>query len=251
MIHYHGSPLGTAQDLPTFWTGRHGLISYAYPNDLGVILECCQSFCLDNGAFSFWKNGKLVDWDAYIEWVKPLSRHPNFDFWLIPDVIDGTEDDNWRLMFKYGRCAPYAVPVFHMGESDYHLNRLLDNYPRIALGSSGMWPNPGTDSWWDRMREIMAICCDSNGVPKVKLHGLRMLDPEIFSPGQKRNGLPLSSADSTNAVINSKSNTRFGMYKPPSKAACAAVIADRIESHNCAAIWIPHKQESFQFQRGE
>ena len=240
MIHYHGSPLGTAQELPTFWNGRHGLISYAFPADLGVILECSQSFCLDNGAFSFWKSGKPVDWPVYIKWVKKVYRHPNFDFWLIPDVIGGSELDNRKLMFQYGDEVPYGVPVYHFHETLEHLDFLVRNYPRIALGSSGQWPNPGTASWWARMNEIMSVCCDSDGVARTKLHGLRMLDPEIFSK------LPLSSADSTNAVINSKHLKRFGNYPPPNKAACAAVIADRIESHNCSAIWMKPQQSEFE-----
>jgi hypothetical protein len=245
MIHYHGSPLGTAQDLPTFYTGRHALVSYAHPGDLGVIMECAQTFCLDNGAFSFWKSGTPVDWDAYIVWVKALSRHPNFDFWLIPDVIDGTEDDNWRLMFKYGRSIPYAVPVYHFHESLEYLEKLVVNYPRIALGSSAQWATVGTESWWSRMAEIMTVCCDSDGIPRTKLHGLRMLDTGVFSR------LPLSSADSCNAVINSKAIKRFGMYPPGSKAGRAAVIANRIEAHNCCPIWIPHGQEAFQFHSAE
>lgn len=241
MIHYHGTPCGgTSADLPKFYTGRHALISYAHPNDTGVVMECCQTFCLDNGAFSFWKSGTPVDWDKYMEWVLGLSRHPNFDFWLIPDVIDGTEDDNWRLMFKYGRLAPYGVPVYHFHESLEYLEKLVANYPRIALGSSAQWATVGTDSWWARMTEIMDVCTDENGLPKSKLHGLRMLDPEIFSK------LPLSSADSTNAVQNAKSNDRFGMYRPPTAAQRAAVIADRIEVHNCAPVWIAHKQMMFE-----
>jgi hypothetical protein len=203
-------------------------------------MECCQTFCLDNGAFSFWKSGTQVDWDAYMVWVTALSRHPNFDFWLIPDVIDGTEDDNWRLMFKYGRSIPYAVPVYHFHESLEYLEKLVVNYPRIALGSSAQWATVGTESWWGRMAEIMAVCCDADGVPRTKLHGLRMLDPEVFG------NLPLSSADSTNAVQNAKSNTRFGMYKPPTAAQRAAVIADRIEVHNSCPIWINNKQQEFQ-----
>lgn len=237
MIHYHGTPCGgTSKDLPQFYCGRHALVSFANTSDIGVVIECCQTFCVDNGAFSFWKSKVPVDWDKYIEWVKPLSRHPGFDFWVIPDVIEGTEDDNWKLVFRYGREVPYGVPVYHMHESLDHLHRLVVNFNRVAIGSSGQWPNPGTPSWWARMEEVMSVCCDSDGVPKTKLHLLRGLDPEVFSK------LPLSSADSTNAVLNAKSIDRFGMYRPPTAAQRAAVIADRIEVHNSCPIWIPNKQ---------
>lgn len=206
MIHYHGTPCGgTSADLPKFYTGRHALISYANKGDTGVILECCQTFCLDNGAFSFWKSGTAVNWDDYMVWVQSLKNHPGFDFWLIPDSIEGTEIDNRLLIFKYGLLVPYAVPVYHFHESLEHLDFLVRNFPRIALGSSAQWATVGTESWWARMAEIMSVCCDSDGVPRTKLHGLRMLDPLVFSR------LCLSSADSTNAVQNAKSNTRFGI----------------------------------------
>jgi hypothetical protein len=55
-----------------------------------------------------------------------------------------------------------------------------------------------------------------------------MLDPKIFEY------LPLSSADSTNAAVNSGSVSRFGMYVPATSSQRAAVIADRIESHTSA-----------------
>jgi hypothetical protein len=81
------------------------------------------------------------------------------------------------------------------------------------------------------MAEAMDAICDEQGRPMAKLHGLRMLDPAIFTK------LPLASADSTNAVVNSGSLDRFGMYLPPSAAQRATVIADRIEAHPSAPIW--------------
>lgn len=242
MIHYHGSPLGAeGRVLPEFYQGRHALVSFAHPGDIGVIAECCQTFCLDNGAFSFWKSGTPVNWDDYMAWVNIWHRHPGFDFWLIPDSIEGTETDNRLLMFKYGRDIPYGVPVYHFHESLEHLDFLCNNFPRIALGSSAQWATVGTESWKSRMDEIMNVCCDSNGIPRTKLHGLRMLDPRVFS------NYPLSSADSCNAVINAKFESRFGLYVPPNKAQCAAVIANRIESWNSAPFWERQKQQSLDY----
>uniref|UniRef100_UPI004047D313 hypothetical protein n=1 Tax=Rheinheimera sp. TaxID=1869214 RepID=UPI004047D313 len=101
----------------------------------------------------------------------------------------------------------------------------------VALGSSGQFSSPGTDSWWRRVTDSMNAICDEHGRPMCKLHGLRMLDPKIFTR------LPLSSADSTNAAVNGGSINRFGMYAPPTAGQRAEVIAARIESHNSAAFW--------------
>lgn len=145
--------------------------------------------------------------------------------------------ENWTLASLYCRSLPHGVPVYHMHEPLSYLERLMTNFKRIAIGSSGQWPNPGTESWWTRIAEIMAVVCDDQGRPLVKLHGLRMLDPEIFSR------LPLSSADSTNAARNSHESKRFGMYMPPTSAQRAEVIASRIEYHNSAAVWVPPAQQ--------
>lgn len=248
MIAYHGTPMGGQRvEVARFLAGRHALVSFAYPEDIPIVAEATASFVLDNGAFTFWQEEQKakekglpapppVDWEKYVEWVASWSGHPGYDWCLIPDVIDGTEDDNWRLMFHFGRRLPFGVPVYHMHESFGHLERLIKNYPRIAIGSSGQWPTPGTGSWWARMAEVMNVVCDADGVPKPKLHGLRMLNPEVFSR------LPLSSADSTNAARNSHESKRFGMYMPPTSAQRAEVIASRIEYHNSAAVWVPPSQ---------
>lgn len=231
MIHYHGTPVGgSRQDAARFLKGRHALVPFSYPEDIGIVAEVCQSFCLDNGAFTVWKKGGEVDVPGYIEWVRVWYRHPGFDFALIPDVIDGTEKENDELVRAWPKALPGA-PVWHMHESLARLQWLARNYRVVALGSSGQYASVGTTDWWERMNGAMRSICDEQGRPMCKLHGLRMLDPEVFQH------LPLSSADSTNAAVNSGSLSRFGMYLPPTAAQRAAVIAERIESHNSSPVF--------------
>lgn len=226
MIHYHGTPCGaTREDVARFLSGRHALIPWVRHEDIGTAAEVCQSFILDNGAFTAWKSGSpITDWTGYYEWVDKWRRHPGFEWALIPDVIDGSESDNDDLLAKWP-YDDYGVPVWHLHESLLRLERLCVAYPRVALGSSGEWPNPGTDKWWHRMSEAMEMVCDDTGRPIAKLHGLRMLDPAIF------HRLPLASADSTNAVRNSSSYNRFGNYCPPNASTRMTIIAERIEKH--------------------
>lgn len=233
MIHYHGTPVGgSRQDAARFLMGRHALVPFSYPEDIGIVAEVCQSFCLDNGAFTAWKQGGQVDVPAYIDWVAKWSQHPGFDFAIIPDVIDGGEDENDALLRAWPKSLA-GTPVWHMHESFVRLQFLARNYRIVALGSSGQFASVGTPHWWDRMNQAMRAVCDDQGRPRCKLHGLRMLDPQIFQH------LPLSSADSTNAAVNSGSLSRFGMYLPPTAAQRAAVIAERIESFNSAAVFQP------------
>lgn len=235
MIHYHGTPIGGArQDVARFLVGRHALVPYPRQDDIGPVAEFAQSFCFDNGAFSVWKRGETLDVEGYTRWAAEWARHPGFDWALIPDVIEGSEADNDALLRDWPqRLRDVGVPVWHMHESLGRLEALCGTWRTVALGSSGRWATPGTASWWQRMAEAMRVACDDQGRPLARLHGLRMLDPAIFTR------LPLASADSTNAAVNCGSLDRFGIYLPPTAAQRAAVIAERIEQHSSAPAWAP------------
>lgn len=232
MIHYHGTPCnGTREDAAKFLKGRHALVPWISKSHLPIAAEVCQSFCLDNGAFSFWKRKQNVDWNDYYKWVNAWRRHPGFDFALIPDVIDGTEEENDALLDKWPFGEHYGAPVWHMHETLDRLARLCETWPRVALGSSGQWSRPGTRDWWTRMHQAMQYACWMDGKPLCKLHGLRMMDPRIFSK------LPLSSADSTTAARNAAYHKKFGTYVPPAASTRMQIVAERSEAHNSAPIY--------------
>lgn len=196
------------------------MVSFAEPRDIGRVAEHCQSFAIDNGAFSLWRSGIKTDWDGYYAWVNEWRCHPGFDWAVIPDVIDGDEDANDALLAGWP-FGVQGVPVWHLHESLGRLYRLRHEWPRIALGSSGKWQTPGTDGWWHRMGEAMEEIYSGTG--PVKIHGLRMLSVDIFSK------LPLSSADSTNVARN------YAMKKMGIDG--AKWMARRIESFNSAPKW--------------
>lgn len=235
MIAYHGGPITPADVARQLWTRRHAFVSYEHPDQLQIAAEVAQSFALDNGAFSAWKRGAAVDWAGYIDFVTDWMRHPGFDFAVIPDVIDGGEQENDELLDRW--CAlglqGVGVPVWHLHEDLSRLLTLCDSFPRVALGSSGIYSDPGSPQWWQRMGAALDEICDDMGRPRCKLHGLRMLDPTIFSQ------LPLASADSTNVARNIGIDAKWDRapYAPRSKAMRALIIADRIEHHASAATW--------------
>lgn len=234
MIHYHGTPIGgSRQDAARFLMGRHALVPFSRTDDVAIVADVCQSFVFDNGAFTVWKQGGELDVAGYMDWVREWCKHPGFQWALIPDIIEGDEADNDEQIDAWQEAGLelYGVPVWHMHESIDRLTQLGERFPTVALGSSGQWPTPGTRSWWGRMSEAMQAVCDKEGRPMCRFHGLRMMDPEIFKH------LPLASADSTNAAVNSGSVSRFGIYTPPTSSQRAAVIAERIEQHNSAPVW--------------
>ena len=240
MICYHGTPFGGSnQEAAEALIGRHALISFAHPSQLEVCLEVCQSVCLDNGAFSAWRSGKVIDWDDYFRWAERYVHHPRVDFAIIPDVIDGDEAANlvllarWREWFHLD-SRDFGVPVWHMHESDEKLKYLCLCYPRVAIGSSAEFATPGTYEWHQRMEWAMSHICDERGHPRAKIHMLRGLNPDIFKM------YPFASADSTNAGRNCNIEKRWtGTYAPPSNSWRARVIMARIESENSAQSFTP------------
>ena len=101
MIHYHGTPISSDKVARLALEGGHALVSFASQQQMHLVTEMCQSFILDNGAFSAWRQGKpIVDWQPYYDWVFEMSKYPNFDWAIIPDVIDGDECANDRLLIE-------------------------------------------------------------------------------------------------------------------------------------------------------
>jgi hypothetical protein len=237
VIHYHGLPITPETAALRAISGGHAFVSYRHPQQLAIAVECAQSFAVDNGAFSAWRSGEpITDWTMFYEWVRSLYKFPGFDFAVIPDVIDGDEADNDALLaeWPWRNTAPYVgAPVWHLHESLERLDRLTSRWPRICLGSSGDFAKIGTQAWWNRMAEAMNVICDrKSGLPSAKIHGLRMLDPEVFSR------FPFASADSTNIGQNIGIDSAWtGTYKPPTKEARAAVMRERIESRQSLTFW--------------
>lgn len=231
MIHYHGLPMTPVLAMLRAMKGKHAMVSFERPEQLPEAAEICQSVALDNGAFSAWKQNKPYDFDGYYEWAGKWLKHPAVDWAVIPDVIDGDEEANERLLCEWPH-GKAGVPVWHLHEGLERLQWLCKRWPRVALGSSGKYRDPGSTAWWARMAQAMRIATDDSGYPLTKLHGLRMLDPVLFSH------LPLASADSCNVARNIGIDSKWdGPYTPASRTTRAIVMIDRIECHASASRW--------------
>jgi hypothetical protein len=243
MIPYFGLPITPATAAARAIYSGHAFVCFAHADQLSLALEICQSLAVDNGAFPAWRRGEPIkDWRQYYEWVAELHRYPQFDFAVIPDVIDGTESDNDALLAEWswkGRDLHVGAPVWHLHESLDRLERLAFEWPRICLGSSGEFAQIGTNQWWIRMAEAMDILCDKSGRPICKIHGLRMLDPDIFTH------FPFASADSTNIARNIGIDSAWrGTYQPEGamrsmvKESRAQIMRERTEAYQSPTFWI-------------
>jgi hypothetical protein len=241
MLHYHGLPISPTTAAVKAVEAGHAFVSFLHADQLSTAIDVCQSFAIDNGAFSAWRSGSpIVDWRPFYEWAAQCRRLPSCDFSVIPDVIDGAEADNDALLSEWPLPKWFGAPVWHMHESFARLERLAADWPRVCLGSSGAYSAVGTLNWWKRIDGAMRVVCDADGFPLVKLHGLRMLNPKVFTQ------LPLSSADSTNIGRNVGIDKKWkGTYTPPTKEMRAAVLRARIEAHNSPLAYTFRKTDVF------
>lgn len=235
MIHYHGGPITPETCATRAWTGRHAFISFAHPYQIETAAGCAQTFALDNGAFSLWKAGKPINWRDYYKWVGQWYAHPGFDFAVIPDVIEGSEEENDALLREWPLLRHQGAAVWHTNESVERLVRLATEWPRVAIGSSGEYDAANVAKLNQRLADVLPSICDQHGRPWCKLHGLRMLNPKIFTQW------PFASADSTNVARNIGIEKKWkGTYLPATKETRTQILVERIESMNsCGTIHGP------------
>lgn len=229
MIHYHGGPITPETCAYRVWRGRHAFVSFAAPDQIKLAAAVCQSFSLDNGAFSFWKQGSEPDWPGYYGWCERWLFHPACDWAVIPDVIGGSEEENDALISAWP-FGHRGVPVWHLNESPGRLMQLASDWPRVALGSAAEWDVSVPSKCLERLYDVLPAICRA-GQPVVKLHGLRMLSHRIIT------SVPLASADSTNVARNIGIDAKWagGAYAPATKETRAMVLAERIESWDVPA----------------
>lgn len=233
MIRFHGGPITPLEVAKSVWTAKHACVSFFNPEQTAMAFEIAQSVMLDNGAFSAWSSGKpITDWKDYGEYVNHWRHHPGFAFAILPDVIDGTEQDNNDLIAGWREPFGFAgmVPVWHLHESLDRLRYLMAAWPRVALGSSDQYADIASEAWWARMTEVMGVACNERGQTKVPLHGLRMMNATVISR------VPLTSVDSTNLARN-HARHRKGVGTSLSPGQAVMIFADRLERHVTAAKW--------------
>jgi hypothetical protein len=216
-IHYHGTPI-TPRDRLYELAGRHFCVSYADPRDIHVCHQIGQSVLLDNGAFTFWRGGAEPDWGGYYTWAERWLDYPT-TWAVIPDVIDGDEQANDRLLASWFQThLPRGAPVWHLHESLERLRRLTHGYERVCVGSSGAYRVIGTDTWHRRLSEAFDVVADEHGrVPWVHmLRGMALAGSHY----------PFASVDSTDVARN---------HNRPQNTAAQMVV--HWDAQQCPPLW--------------
>lgn len=216
-MHYHGTPITPVAVLMTL-RGKNFCVSHARPDDVERVHSWGQSVMLDNGAWAAFRTATKTNWPAYYVWTDKWLHHNN-TWAVIPDIIDGTVEQQDRLLKQWPH-GDRGVPVWHLHEPISRLLRLTDKYPRICMGSSQQYLKVMSASWQRRMDEAWnALALRHQRVPWV--HMLRGMQ----CCGKR---WPFSSADSTDVAQNHhlKHNTALAM-------------ANRWDVVQCPVVWVP------------
>jgi len=196
VIHYHGTPLTPRAELYRM-AGKHFCVSFAHPSDADVCMQIGQSVMWDNGAFSAFTKGTPLQPTKFYNWVEPRLGHPHWA--VIPDVIDGSVEQQRQYVNEWPFEPEYGCPVWHLALPTDYLLELTDRFPKVCFGSSGAYWNVGSPSWEKRVDEAFnALARHRKRIPWV--HMLRGL-------AQAGKRWPFASADSVNVARNFKNGS--------------------------------------------
>lgn len=215
-LHYHGLPI-TGWDVFYTLAGRHFCVSHHRPDQVRQAHEVGQGVMLDNGAFSAFTKGKPVtDWSDYYAWCDRWLDYPT-TWAVIPDEIDAGSQQQDALLREWPH-GKRGAPVWHSDEPLDRLLRLIDEWSRVCIGSTGEHWQILSPTWTKRMDETWdAIAARHRRTPNIHmLRGMQLT----------RCDWPFASVDSTDIGRNHNraENT-------------ARAMADRWDAAQCPPTW--------------
>lgn len=215
MIHYHGTPLSPRSELLKL-AGRHFCVPFSDARDADTCQAIGQSVMFDNGAFTAFTQGVPFDENGFYAWVEPRLGHPHWA--VVPDVIDGSVEQQREMVTRWQLPRSLGAPVFHLGLPLDYLLELADHWPRVCFGSSGAYWQVGSERWQRRTDEAFnALAKRHRYLPWI--HMLRGL----VLAGDR---WPFASADSVNVARNYKDTN-----------SCPERMARNIDARQCPVRW--------------
>lgn len=223
-LHYHGADIWP---IPAFYEmkGKNLCVCYAYASHMSRAEVIAQSILIDCGAFPIYQAivrerearkrsaspmtddeffgliMKARDWSGYYKWVDPWLDSPT-TWAVIPDVIDAPSQEQDALLNEWP-FGEKGAPVWHMDEPISRLLRLIDEWPRVCIGSTGLYWEVLSAPWEERMDEVWEeISARHRRTPWIHmLRGMQLCDGHRW---------PFASIDSTDVAQNhSRPNRRL------------------------------------------
>lgn len=129
------------------------------------------SLDIDSGAFQQWRRGIQPNIERVAAYY---DQFPNARLKMMLDVIGGTEQQQRNNLAIMESMGQRVTPVFHGPhcESWEWFDELCERYPVVAIGS--VVPDNTSSAATDWLSQVFDRICDRDGVPRYKIHGLRM-----------------------------------------------------------------------------
>ena len=222
-----GTPVTPKRLLATL-AGSSFCVSFAAPRQLDQAIELVgdeEILVLDNGAFSHWRQGHdAIDRQAFWSWANDVQDRCDVAVAVIPDVIEGTEEENLlecSYAVRDNALAAYperTMAIWHLNESLEQLEKLCRLFNFVGFGSCAEYDvQTKRQAYLDRIREASAV------VDQVELeHGRRPWIHLMRGLGVFGELCRFESADSTNVAVN------HHRYKTEHGDARAAFLKSRI-----------------------
>ena len=213
----YGLPLNPISALEQL-KGASFCVSYATRKKLGRQLDQAMELVgedgillVDNGAFSAWKSGvDTMNDESYLEgfaeWANAILEACPQAVAVLPDVIDGTVEQNAQLICETMTMFPEdrVMAMWHMHEPISFLLHLCEGFNHVGIGSSGQYATIGK-GWRERMAEAMAAVDKweaESGDIRPRFHLMRAQS--------KAHLFAVDSSDSTNVAMNHGRQRKLG-----------------------------------------
>ena len=132
--------------------------------------DFCSKLFLDSGAFSAFRQGKPVDIDKYIEYVKKWDEE--IEVYAGLDVI-GDQEATWENVQYMVQAGLNPLPTFHYGEDFEYLEKYCQQFEYIAIG--GIVPIKSRD-----LLTTFLDKCFSRIPAETKVHGFGVGDENMM-----------------------------------------------------------------------
>jgi hypothetical protein len=141
---------------------------------------------LDSGAFSAWNQGDTIDLKGYIRYLKENYRYlfsyvnldvlaPGEERYRTHAEVEKAANQSYANQVKMKEAGLKPIPVYHQGESLYHLERMLkDGEQYIGISCRKDLMAAEQCKWLDSVFSFMS---DADGKPLVKTHGFGITRP--------------------------------------------------------------------------
>ncbi len=156
-----------------------------------ALLDVGFKLFLDSGAYSAFNSGVEINLNEFIAFCKASSE--SWEAIAALDVI-GNAEASWVNYLKMRDAGVRCLPVYHFGEPEEFLARMVEECDYIGIGGvAQLGVSDALFDWLDH--SFRRYICNPDGTPKVKVHGFAVTS----IPAVKR--YPWWSVDSTSWAI--------------------------------------------------